>query len=103
MATLAEIVGTGVNDDGALHTNQHLFSLTGKNPARHTPTTLWGPISLISLSVVEPLALPWPSVSTLPRSPTWRASSVGAPWFWPWGLTIFRISSLQIPEVCSYL
>jgi len=50
------------------------------------PITLSGPINLMSLSVVEPLPFPWPSVSKLPKSPTWRVSSWGAPWVFPWGL-----------------
>lgn len=44
-------------------------------------------MSLMNLSVTVPLELPWASVSMLPRSPTWRFSSVGAPWVLPWGLT----------------
>ena len=51
------------------------------------PSTLSGPISLMNLSVVEPLPLPWPSVSKLPRSPTWRLLSSGAPCSWLCGLT----------------
>lgn len=50
--------------------------------------TLSEPMSLISLSVTVPLALPWPSVLKLPKSPTWRSSSLGAPWVLLWGLTI---------------
>jgi hypothetical protein len=49
--------------------------------------TLSEPISLMSLSWTLPLELPWPSVLMLPRSPTWRSSSPGAPWVLLWGLT----------------
>jgi len=45
----------------------------------HTPRTLSGPISLMSLSVTVVFTLPWPSVSKLPKSPTWRSWSSGAP------------------------
>lgn len=50
--------------------------------------TLSWPMSLMSLSVTEPWALPWPSVLKLPKSPTWRSSSEGAPCSLPWGLTV---------------
>lgn len=53
------------------------------------PMTLWGPMSLTSLSVNEPLPLPCPSVSKLPRSPTWRSLSSGAPCSLPSGLTVY--------------
>ena len=51
------------------------------------PSTLSGPISLMNLSETEPSALPWASVLKLPRSPTWRSLSEGAPWVLLWGLT----------------
>jgi hypothetical protein len=38
--------------------------------------------------VTVPLPLPWASVSKLPRSPTWRFASVGAPCVFPCGLTL---------------
>ncbi len=58
----------------------------------HTPTTLSGPMSLMKLSDTLPLELPWASVSMLPRSPTWRFSSPGAPCVLPWGLTAEELS-----------
>ncbi len=51
------------------------------------PRTLSGPISLTCSSVMEPFALPWPSVLKLPRSPTWRSLSAGAPCVLEKGLT----------------
>lgn len=51
------------------------------------PRTLSGPISLMNLSETVPSALPWASVLKLPRSPTWRSLSEGAPWVLLWGLT----------------
>lgn len=63
---------------------------------RLTPMTLSEPISLISLSCTLPCALPWPSVLKLPRSPTWRSESSGAPWVLLWGLTIIRVSALYL-------
>ena len=51
------------------------------------PSTLSEPMSLIWLSDREPLALPWLSVLKLPRSPTWRLVSVGAPCSLEKGLT----------------
>jgi hypothetical protein len=51
------------------------------------PSTLCGPMSLTCLSVMVPLARPSASVLKLPRSPTWRSSSSGAPWVLLWGLT----------------
>ena len=52
------------------------------------PSTLSGPISLMNLSETLPVALPWASVLKLPRSPTWRSLSEGAPWVLLWGLTV---------------
>jgi hypothetical protein len=89
VAALAEVVGAGVDDDGALR-KVSLPSLIQKFPktlgrvvvqgeGRLTPITLSDPISLISLSSWLPWQLPWPSVLKLPRSPTWRSSSEGAP------------------------
>ena len=86
VAALAEVVGAGVADDGALID----VSCAGRECARgskRTPMTLSEPISLMSLSWTLPLELPWPSVLMLPRSPTWRSSSPGAPWVLLWGLT----------------
>jgi hypothetical protein len=60
----------------------------GSCKGRLTPMTLSCPISLTNLSWTEPLALPWPSVLKLPRSPTWRFSSPGAPCSLPKGLTV---------------
>ena len=37
---------------------------------------------------MEPTALPCASVWMLPRSPTWRSSSFGAPWVLEKGLTV---------------
>jgi hypothetical protein len=53
-----------------------------------TPKTLCSPINLTCSSVMVPLALPWPSVLMLPRSPTWRSLSEGEPWGLPKGLTV---------------
>jgi hypothetical protein len=58
--------------------------------------TLSGPMILMNLSVTEPLELPWASVSMLPRSPTWRFSSVGAPCVLLCGLTV------EFPSVSVY-
>ena len=54
------------------------------------PRILSGPISLTCLSVMLPLALPLPSVEKLPRSPTWRSLSSGAPCVLLRGLTVRR-------------
>lgn len=70
VATLAEIVGAGVDDDGALEGQVSCVHVSRAIHVQRTPMTLWGPISLTRLSETEPLALPWPSVSMLPRSPT---------------------------------
>ena len=43
------------------------------------PSTLSGPMSLTRLSVMLPWEWPWSSVLKLPRSPTWRSVSEGAP------------------------
>lgn len=43
--------------------------------------------------MTEPVALPWASVVKLPRSPTWRSLSDGAPWVLEKGLTGQSISS----------
>jgi hypothetical protein len=82
-----------MDDHGALQKDQD-FSVYLYLGIRHTPITLSGPINLMSLSVTEPLLLPWASVSKLPRSPTWRVSSVGAPCVFPNGLTVRRFVSL---------
>jgi hypothetical protein len=108
VSSLAEVVGAGVDDDGALVELAFCLILLFLRPLNlekvaqgykremgvweHgrrelTPMTLSGPMSLISLSVVVPVEFPWASVLKLPRSPTWRSSSVGAPWFLPRGLT----------------
>lgn len=63
------------------------FSKRVMNIVLHTPKTLSGPISLMNLSVIVSLTLPWPSVLKFPRSPTWRSSSPGAPWVLLKGLT----------------
>lgn len=52
-----------------------------------TPRTLSAPISLTRRSCMVPTELPSASVLKLPRSPTWRSSSVGAPCVLPKGLT----------------
>ena len=52
------------------------------------PSTLSGPMSLMRGSVKEPLALPCSSVLKLPRSPTWRSVSEGAPCCLLKGLTV---------------
>jgi hypothetical protein len=53
----------------------------------HTPKTLCSPINLMKLSLTLPLELPWASVLKLPRSPTWRSESDGAPCCLPCGLS----------------
>ena len=87
VATLAEIIGTSVDDDGALSPVSVSLPFCRGKSIHLTPTTLLGPITFTKLSLTEPLELPWASVSMLPRSPTWRFSSEGAPWLLPWGLT----------------
>lgn len=70
-------------------------SSKGERYVTRTPMTLSGPMSLMSLSWTDPLALPWASVSRLPRSPTWRTSAVRSPCVVPWGLTGRSVSVLQ--------
>lgn len=81
VASLAEVVGAGVDNNGPLAEVSDENSSAG--PGQRTPMTLWGPMSLMNRSATEPLELPWASVSMLPRSPTWRFSSDGAPWVLP--------------------
>ena len=52
------------------------------------PSTLSGPMSLTRLSVMLPWEWPWSSVLKLPRSPTWRSVSEGAPCCLLKGLTM---------------
>ncbi len=60
-----------MDDDVAVE--DHRRGLCGwRGEAGRTANDALGPMSLMRLSVTEPLALPWPSVSVLPRSPTWR-------------------------------
>lgn len=56
MPTLAEVISAGVDDDGALCALALVIPSSTKR--LHTPMTLWGPISLMNLSLTEPLALP---------------------------------------------
>lgn len=65
------------------------------------PRTLSGPISLMNLSETEPLALPWASVLKLPRSPTWRSLSEGAPWVLLCGLTGGKKEVLGVRVRCG--
>ena len=115
-AASAQVVGAGVHDDGALFTFEkgpsrlacgrddgggadggrgelRMGKSWGGRRLKLTPKTLSGPISLIRGSVCEPLAQPWPSVLKLPRSPTWRSESEGAPWVLEKGLTGFFVAA----------
>jgi hypothetical protein len=86
--TLAKIINTGVDNYCTLI----LVSNDLENiVSQLTPITLSGPINLMSLSVVLPLEFPWPSYFKLPKSPTWRVSSSGAPCVFPCGLTVITI------------
>jgi len=78
VSALTKIVGTSVDDDGTLECVSNNEDREF-HPRIRTPITLSGPISLTNLSLTVPLALPWASVLMLPRSPTWRTSSSGAP------------------------
>jgi hypothetical protein len=55
ITSLAEIISSGVDDNGALR-NVSLYS--SLQLEEHTPMTLSAPINLMSLSVVVPLPLP---------------------------------------------
>jgi hypothetical protein len=55
VTSLAEIISSGVDDNGALR-NVSLYS--SLQLEEHTPMTLSAPINLMSLSVVVPLPLP---------------------------------------------
>ena len=90
MVRLAEVVSAGVDDDGSLSGACQRDGRKWTAERELTPMTLSGPMSLTSLSVTEPFALPWPSVLMLPKSPTWRSWSDGAPWSLLNGLTIKR-------------
>lgn len=73
VSALAEIIGSGMDNDGPLHGASVWGTAIRVGAGRkvfHTPMTLSGPMSLMSLSVTDPLELPWASVSMLPRSPT---------------------------------
>jgi hypothetical protein len=48
---------------------------------RARPMMLCGPCSEIRLSVILTVAKPVELASMLPRSPTWRSVTLGAPWF----------------------
>lgn len=50
------------------------------------PITDRAPVRLTELSEILIFAIPEASASTLPKSPTWRISSSGAPCSLPWGL-----------------
>lgn len=95
----AKIVSASMDDDSALQSthppvvslcpsfNQFDQASAKERNSLRTPSTLCSPISLISLSCTEPTALPCPSVRMLPKSPTWRSSSEGAPCVLENGLT----------------
>lgn len=104
-----------MHDDGSLYRREMISQRVSlrcrrrrmkQNSARdtRTPKTLSGPINLTCSSVMVPSALPCPSVWKLPRSPTWRSLSVGAPCVLEKGLTglekVVRVShvfSLWVP------
>lgn len=62
VSSLAEIVGAGVDDDGALGQSQSRGVLqeegNGNKDITRTPMTLSGPMSLMNLSWTDPLELP---------------------------------------------
>ena len=103
IVALAEVIGAGVDDNCTLSFAKSVVSKwlapdlealrrrearAKGGGMRRTPSTLFSPNNLIWLSFTSPLLLPWPSVSKLPRSPTWRSVSLGAPCCLPNGLTI---------------
>jgi hypothetical protein len=70
VTALAEVISARMDDDGALEFSISSDSIELKLILVHTPITLSGPINLMSLSVTDPVALPWLSVLKLPKSPT---------------------------------
>jgi hypothetical protein len=87
VSTLAEIVSAGVDDDGAL-LRVSTSSLCMCERGTRTPMTLSEPINLINLSETLPFAF----VLKLPKSPTWRSSSSGAPCVLFCGLTVLVLA-----------
>lgn len=113
IAAFAKVISSGVDDDGTLSTMLEQTSLSDRHlnaiwhPSnfwrRHTPMTLFSPINLTCESLMLPLPFPCPSVLKLPRSPTWRISSEGAPWvFWK-GLTMQELRQLRPVSLVSIL
>ena len=58
VATTAEVISTGVDDDGTLFAISTTHALDIYGGLLHTPRTLSAPINLTSLSWTEPTALP---------------------------------------------
>ena len=87
MVSPAQVVSAGVDDKRSLFRWRQQLLYIHTTRMVHTPNTLSCPINLIYSSVMEPLELPWASVSKLPRSPTWRSESDGAPCCLENGLT----------------
>jgi hypothetical protein len=74
----------------------HLRWRVGNGGNLRTPRTLCSPINLTCESLMLPLPFPWPSVLKLPKSPTWRTSSEGAPCVLLKGLTMQVPSEINI-------